>query len=76
MVSGHLQEKKGYYYAVLSYYDNNKKRHVKYFSTGLPVKGNKRKAEKILHEMQSSFEIPREIGEFSSDMLFADFLLR
>lgn len=45
MVSGHLQVKKGYYYAVLSYYDSKNKRHVKYISTGLPEKGNKRKAE-------------------------------
>ena len=45
MVSGHLQVKKGYYYAVLSYYDSKNKRHVKYVSTGLPEKGNKRKAE-------------------------------
>lgn len=45
MVSGHLQVKKGYYYAVLSYYDSKNKRHVKYISTGLLEKGNKRKAE-------------------------------
>ena len=45
MVSGHLQVKKGYYYAVLSFYDSKNKRHVKYISTGLPEKGNKRKAE-------------------------------
>ena len=36
MVSGHLQVKKGYYYAVLSFYDSKNKRHVKYISTGLP----------------------------------------
>ena len=46
MVSGHLQVKKGYYYVVLSYNDNNGKRRVKYFSTGLSEKGNKRKLEK------------------------------
>ena len=46
-VSGHLQVKKGYYYVVLSYNDNTGKRRVKYFSTGLPQKGNKRKAEFI-----------------------------
>ena len=28
MVSGHLQVKKGYYYAVLSFYDSKNKRHV------------------------------------------------
>ncbi len=40
MVSGHLQVKKGYYYVVLNYHDDIGKRHTKYFSTGLPQKGN------------------------------------
>ena len=53
MVSGHLQIKKGYYYVVLSYYDNRNKRHVKYVSTGLPEKGNKRKAEAELAKIRS-----------------------
>ena len=48
MVSGHLQIKKGYYYAVLSYYDNRGKQHMKYVATGLPEKGNKRRAETVL----------------------------
>ena len=39
MVAGHLQEKKGYYYAVLSYYNSAGKRKTKWISTGLPVKG-------------------------------------
>ena len=56
MVSGHLQVKKGYYYVVLSYNDNNGKRRVKYFSTGLPEKGNKRKAEAELLRIRSEFE--------------------
>lgn len=53
MVSGHLQVKKGFYYVVLSYYNNNGKRRVKYFSTGLPEKGNKRKAEAELVRIRS-----------------------
>lgn len=53
MVSGHLQVKKGFYYVVLSYYNNNGKRRVKYFSTGLPEKGNKRKAEAELVQIRS-----------------------
>ena len=62
MVSGHLQIKKGYYYVVLSYYDNRNKRHVKYVSTGLPEKGNKRKAEAALARVRSEFEPPQESG--------------
>ena len=55
MVSGHLQVKKGYYYAVLSYYDSKNKRHVKYISTGLPERGNKRKAEAELVKIRNAF---------------------
>lgn len=76
MVSGHLQIKKGHYYVVLSYYDNKGKRHVKYVSTGLPEKGNKRKAEAELAKIRSSFEPPQELDELSSDMPFADYLLQ
>ena len=75
MVSGHLQIKKGYYYVVLSYYDNRNKRHVKYVSTGLPEKGNKRKAEAVLARVRSEFEPPQEVGELASNMPFAEYLL-
>lgn len=76
MVAGHLQVKKGYYYVVLSYYDCRGKRHVKYVSTGLQEKGNKRKAEDMLAKIRSAYEPPTEIGELSSDMPFADYLLQ
>lgn len=75
MVSGHLQVKKGFYYVVLSYYNNNGKRRVKYFSTGLPEKGNKRKAEAELARIRSEFVPPQEVGELASNMPFADYLL-
>ena len=64
------------YATVLSYYDNKGKRHVKYVSTGLPEKGNKRKAEAELAKIRSSFEPPQEVDELSSDMPFADYLLQ
>lgn len=76
MVSGHLQIKKGHYYVVLSYYDNKGKRHVKYVSTGLPEKGNKRKAEAELARIRNEFVPPQEVDELSSDMPFADYLLQ
>lgn len=57
-------------YVVLSYNDNNGKRRVKYFSTGLPEKGNKRKAEAELLRIRSEFEPPNEVGELAADMLF------
>ncbi len=74
MVAGHLQVKKGYYYAVINYLDSVGKRHSKWFTTGLPEKGNKRKAEAFLTEMRNNFVIPTEMGDLSSDMLFADYL--
>ena len=76
MVSGHQQIKKGYYYAVLSFYDSKNKRHVKFVSTGLPEKGNKRKSEAELVKIRSEFEPPNEVGELASDMLLADYLLQ
>lgn len=75
VISGHLQVKKGYYYVVLSYYDKKGKRHIKYVSTGLPEKGNKRKAEAELARIRSTYEPPVEVGELCSDMLFADYLV-
>ena len=56
MVAGHLQEKKGYYYAVLSYKDADKRRRTKWIASGLPVKGNKKKAEGFLQEQRRSFD--------------------
>ena len=63
-----------YYYAVLSYRDAAGKRHQKWVSTGLPQKGNKRRAEQELIRIRSEFEIPPAAGELSSNMLFADYL--
>ena len=41
MVAGHLQEKNGIYYVVLTYKTYDGKRKTKWQSTGLPTKGNK-----------------------------------
>ena len=50
MIAGHLQEKYGFFYIVLSYRDENGKRHTPWFPTKLPVKGNKKRAEALLKE--------------------------
>ena len=52
MVAGHLREKKGIYYVVLNYKDENGKRRTPSFSTKLPVKGNKKRAEEMLRKAQ------------------------
>lgn len=75
MVSGHLAVKSGKYYAVLNYKNAKGERKTKWISLGLPEKGNKRKAEAELAKIRAEFEIPEEVGELSSDMLFADYLL-
>lgn len=74
MVAGHLQEKKGYFYMVLSYPDAAGKRKTKWLPTGLPVKGNKKKAEKMLMETRQTF-VP-ECKPIKDDMLFSGFLLQ
>lgn len=76
MVSGHLEIKKGYYYVVLSYVDVNGKRHRPWISTGLPQKGNKKRAEAELARIRSTYEPPTELEELNSDMPFADYLLQ
>ncbi len=75
MVAGNLSVKNGNYYAVLNYKNANGKRKTKWISLGLPEKGNKRKAEAELAKLRAEFEVPEEVGDLSSDMLFADYLL-
>ena len=58
MVAGHLQEKGGLFYAVLSYKDKNGKRCTKWVPTGLAVKGNKKRAEAMLTEIRRKFVPP------------------
>ena len=77
MVAGHLQIKNDYYYMVLSYLDANGKRKQPWFPTGLPIKNNKKRAEKMLLELRQTYVPPAEHksnGELSADMLFADFM--
>lgn len=75
MVAGRLQEKNGFYYIVLSYTDSAGKRRQPWIGTGLPVKGNKKRAEKILAETRKSFTIPKgQVSELSPDMAFSDYM--
>ena len=75
MVAGHLTLKNGKYYAVLNYKNAGGQRKTKWISLGFPEKGNKRKAEAELARLRAEFEPPKEVGDLSSDMLFADYLL-
>ena len=76
MIAGHLQIKNDNYYMVLNYTDANGKRRQPWIPTGLPAKGNKRRAEKLLLDTRKSFVPPvvsKENEDISSDMLFADY---
>ena len=75
MVAGHLTLKNSKYYAVLNYKNAGGQRKTKWISLGLSEKGNKRKAEAELARLRAEFEPPKEAGDLSSDMLFADYLL-
>ena len=71
-IAGHLTIKKGRYYAVLSYNYLLGKRHEKWVATGLPVKGNKKRAEEFLMNLRRDFVRP-EPQTPEEDMTFAEF---
>ena len=52
-MTGSLQVKNDKFYMVLNSTENGKRKQ-KWISTGLPVKGNKRKAEQMLREKLST----------------------
>jgi len=72
MVAGHLHEKNGFYYVILNLTDANGKRKPKWIATGLPVKGNKKKAEERLMEERKRYSQTPKMD--SEDLLFADYL--
>lgn len=53
-----LITKRNYFHVVVSYNNADGKRKHTSFTTGLKVRGNKRKAETILNIVRNSFEIP------------------
>lgn len=84
MVAGHLRERRGIYYIVLSYIDEHGKRQTPSKSTGLPVKGNKKRAEAILQAARKDMEteLDRQLErqtqkqtDDSTEILFSTFML-
>ena len=69
-MTGSLTIKNGKYYAVLNIYEDGK-RKKKWINSGLPEKGNKRKAEAFLREKIAEHE--RMEGIVRSDVLFSDY---
>lgn len=70
-MTGSVTVKNGKYYAVLNVYENGT-RKKKWISTGLPEKGNKRKAEQFLREKLAEYE--RMEGIVHSDVKFSDYV--
>lgn len=70
MVAGHLHEKNGYYYIILNLTDSVGKRKPKWISTGLTIKGNKKRAEQMLMEERRKYANAKA----GDDVLFADFM--
>lgn len=82
MVTGHLRERNGYYHIVLNYVDENGKRKTPSKSTGLPVKGNKKRAQSMLEDERAKLEETllqiignKKVGG-ADDMSFTKFMLK
>lgn len=70
-MTGALAIKNGKYYAVLNIYEGGK-RKKKWISSGLPEKGNKRKAEKFLRDTLLEYEHME--GLVRNSILFSDYI--
>lgn len=70
-MTGSLQIKSGKFYMVLNIQENGK-RKMKWISTGLAVKGNKRKAEQMLRETLQTYEIEQRGPK--CDMSYSDYV--
>lgn len=70
-MTGSLQTKNNKFYVVLNITENGRRKQ-KWISTGLCVKGNKRKAEQMLRDKLREYELMPETVK--SDVLFADYI--
>ena len=73
-VAGHLYDKNGTYQMMLSWIDENGERRRKSQTTGLPVKGNKKRAEDMVAIARKELEQALQNHPRREDMLFADFM--
>jgi len=73
-VSGHLEERYGSYRMVLSWIDTAGNRQRKSIATGLPIKGNKKRAEDMLYDTKKNHEASLSGIPRLDKLLFADFL--
>lgn len=72
-MTGSLQVKNGKYYAVINLTDTNGKRKQKWISTGLEIKGNKKRAEQFLRDKLKEYEAKENL--IKTDVLFCNYVL-
>lgn len=86
-MTGSIQVKNGYLYAVIQYKDEAEKKKYKWISTGLKERGNRKAAKEILEKELAAFEEnqrnalaklerrgkPKEIDKSAATMLFSDY---
>ena len=75
-ITGSLTERNGKFTAILNLYDESGNRKQKSIALGIPVKGNKRKAQAMLDELKREYggaDVKLERARAESP-LFADFL--
>ena len=73
-MTGSLQIKKNKYYMVINTTDANGKRKPKWISTGLAVKGNKKRAEQMLRETLREFEQQKKARRPCRGTMFSDWV--
>ena len=74
MVTGHLEQRRGYWHVSLNLRDENGKRKRKMITTHLPVKGNKKRAEEILTELRIKHTTLEDIRHNSRGIFFYEYM--
>lgn len=74
-MNGSIQTKNGKLYAVLSYKGENGAYKYKWVNTGLPVRGNKKKAEAMIPEYIERFCYLEEVKKDESKIMYVDYIL-
>lgn len=74
MISGTLQTKSNHWYCVLYLKDKEGSRKQKWISTGLPIKGNKRKAAELLLALRIEYTTISDIARNSKSVFFSSYM--
>ena len=73
-ISGHLEEVRNIFHIKLTWTDGAGNRGRKSISTGLAVKGNRKRAENMLYEVKKEQEALLKNAPRLDNLLFADFM--